>query len=224
MSGPAIAAGAVRAVLFDFGGVVTAPLPHLLAAASAAAGVDVGVVVASVHDVYARGHDGDHPVHRAERGEIPFTDTLPHLARFPGSAAVLDPASPTFFGHWLSFDDRVLAAATDLRRRGIATVLVSNMIAEWADRFPHRRFESVFDHCIWSFEVGRRKPDPAIYDHALAAAGGVPRHAAVLLDDTASTIDRARASGLRAIHVTDAAAALAELDELVQRSRGRDPR
>lgn len=205
----------IRAVLFDFGGVVTAPLADLLTAAADAAGVDVGMVVASVRDVYADGLDGDHPVHRAERGEIPFSGTLGHLARFPGSAAVLDPASPTFFGNWLTWEDRVLEAAAALRSDGIKTMVVSNMIAEWADRFPDRRFEAAFDRCVWSYEVGRRKPDPAIYDHALGAVGGIPRDAAVLLDDTASTVERARMCGLHGIHVGDAATALDELERVL---------
>jgi putative hydrolase of the HAD superfamily len=59
-----------------------------------------------------------------------------------------------------------------------------------------------------------RKPNPAIYHHALALLGVEPA-AAVFLDDAPGNVVGARLAGLAAILVDDPDTALAELDLLL---------
>lgn len=67
-----------------------------------------------------------------------------------------------------------------------------------------------FDACSLSHEVGAMKPDPTLFDHALAQAG-VPARDAVFIDDIGAFTDAARARGLDAIPFTDAPALEREL-------------
>ena len=63
-----------------------------------------------------------------------------------------------------------------------------------------------------SSEVGMRKPDPAIFHHALEVAGATADQA-IFLDDFAGNVAAAIDVGMTAVHVgEDAAEAIAELD------------
>lgn len=62
-------------------------------------------------------------------------------------------------------------------------------------------YESLFDpaHCVFSYQLGRAKPDPALFHQAL---GDLPADAGVMIGDSlANDILPARALGLTAIHV-----------------------
>jgi FMN phosphatase YigB (HAD superfamily) len=61
----------VNAVLFDFGGVLTGPMEPLFAAIAESAGADPAELAALLLGAY---DDGDHPLHRVERGELPFAE------------------------------------------------------------------------------------------------------------------------------------------------------
>jgi HAD superfamily hydrolase (TIGR01509 family) len=60
-----------------------------------------------------------------------------------------------------------------------------------------------------------RKPNPAIFHHALELLGDVEPSQAVFLDDAPGNVEGARRAGLHGIHVDDLDAALAELDALL---------
>jgi putative hydrolase of the HAD superfamily len=72
-----------------------------------------------------------------------------------------------------------------------------------------------FDVYINSADVGLAKPDPAIFRLMLERLGVAPQEA-VFLDDSLRNVEAARALGIRAIHVADPAAALAELEALLK--------
>ena len=60
-----------------------------------------------------------------------------------------------------------------------------------------------------------RKPNPAIYHHALELLGNVPPERAVMLDDAPGNVAAAVAAGLHGILVDDPAVAIDELDALL---------
>jgi len=68
-----------------------------------------------------------------------------------------------------------------------------------------------------SSEVGMRKPNPAIFLHALELLGGIAPSSAVFLDDAAGNVAGAQRAGLHAILVdaADPEPALAELDVIL---------
>ena len=77
--------------------------------------------------------------------------------------------------------------------------------------------DELFDVVVDSTEVGMRKPNPAIYHHALDLLDDVPPGQAVFLDDSPGNVEGARRAGLHAIHVETPDQALAELDALLRR-------
>ena len=63
----------------------------------------------------------------------------------------------------------------------------------------------LFDHWSFSDEVGAYKPDPAIFEHALAGLGGVaPSSAAHVGDLRRTDVAGARAMGMTAVRYTGA--------------------
>jgi epoxide hydrolase-like predicted phosphatase len=110
-----------------------------------------------------------------------------------------------------------------LRADGYRTALVTNNIREfndgWRKLIP---VDELFDVVVDSSMIGMRKPDPRIFQHALAALGGVEPDDAVFLDDFQGNIDAAEALGMHGILVgVDRLAAITELDALLA-SNGRN--
>lgn len=73
---------------------------------------------------------------------------------------------------------------------------------------------ALFDHIIESSKAGVRKPDPRIYEMACKELGVSPADC-VYLDDLGINLKPAKALGMRTIKVLDAASALEELEAAV---------
>jgi len=205
----------VKAVLFDYGGVLTEPMGPMFAAVAADCGAEVADLVALLVGGYG---DGDHPWHRLERGELPF-DALCRWAADEGGRRGwrLDLRRMLDHLHVVGFRPALLERITDLRRRGYCTALVTNNAREfgpyWKDRLP---YDDLFDTVVDSCEVGVRKPDPRIYQLTLERLGGLAPDEAVLLDDFEVNLEAARAIGMHGVAVgDDTDAALAELERLL---------
>lgn len=76
------------------------------------------------------------------------------------------------------------------------------------------RIMSLFNHIIASSKLGFRKPEPRFYRHALEVAG-VAASQTVFLDDLGVNLKTARDMGMTTIKVTDPETALAELGDIV---------
>ena len=206
----------MKAVLFDFGGVITEPLGSVLGALATTAGADPAEFAALLIGDY----DADgHPWNRLERGEIAFAE-LCEWARAEGVRRGwnldLSPAIDHLAA--LPFRPAVLDRAAELRRRGLRTAVVTNSFAEvtalWRARID---IDALFDTVVDSCEVGVRKPDARIYHLTLERLGGIAPGDAVLLDDFEVNLAGARAAGLHGVLVgADTDAALAELERLLE--------
>jgi len=206
----------MRAVLFDFGGVITEPLGSVLGALATTAGADPAEFAALL---LGASDAEDHPWNRLERGEIAFAE-LCDWARAEGDRRGwrLDLAPAVDHLAALPFRPAVLDRAAELRRRGLRTAVVTNSFAEvtamWRTRVD---IDGLFDTVVDSCEVGVRKPDPGIYRLTLERLGGIDPGDAVLLDDFEVNLAGARAIGLHTILVgPDAGAALDELERLIE--------
>jgi putative hydrolase of the HAD superfamily len=87
-----------------------------------------------------------------------------------------------------------------LRERGLKLGLVSNAIDP--PELLHRDLEQLgvaqrLDVAVFSSEVGRRKPDPAIFRRALDALGVAPENALMVGDKVAIDIAGAKALGMK---------------------------
>lgn len=207
----------IDAVLFDYGGVITAFSPFTtMGAMGADAGVAPEVVLETMMGDYH--DDTDHVWHRVERGEVPITDWLAEVVPALGDLGIeLDLQALAGMFTTLGIHEVVVAKVAELKADGYKTAIVTNNVkegsAEWRSMLD---LDALFDVVVDSSAVGVRKPNPAIYHLALAELGGVAPERAVFLDDHEGNVAGARAVGLHAVLVgPDPQPALDELDRIL---------
>ncbi len=211
MSDPAGAPVAeITAVLFDFAGVLTS---SPWAALTAAGGGDLELMIGPYDE------DTDHPWHRVERGELSISDWAVEVTRIGSEAGIAVDFTPlqALLGDMTVHDpmiDRIRVLRAEGYRVGLVTNNVREGSATWRAMLP---LDDLFDVVVDSSEVGMRKPNPAIYHHALALLGVREPARAVFLDDAPGNVEGARRAGLHAIHVETTTQALRALDELLGR-------
>ncbi len=215
----------IRAVLFDFGGVIlSSPFE-----AFARYETDLGLPADTIRTINATNPDTNAWA-RLERSEV---DIEGFIDAFEGEAATLG----------FELDGRAVLSllAGDLRpemaraieiidEAGLLLGLLTNNVAGLGavghgtptvqgDDLPAERdaVDAVlarFDLVVESSKVGVRKPDPAFYAHACTGLGIEPTEA-VFLDDLGVNLKPARAMGMQTIKVIDPAVALAELEVIL---------
>jgi len=124
----------------------------------------------------------------------------------------------------------VVARLEQLGEAGVTRVLVSNGVgSQQRAKLEATGLGAVLDHVVVSGEVGLAKPDPAVYRHALALAGGAAEDAWMVGDHPEADVRGPGRLGLRTGWVhggrrwtgdgapTVAAATAAEVLDLVRR-------
>jgi epoxide hydrolase-like predicted phosphatase len=199
----------IEAVLFDFAGVlVSSPW----GAMTEAGGGSLELLIGPYEE------DTDHPWHRVERGEIPIMEWVTEVTKRGADAGVEVDFGPLrdLLGE-MEVHTQVVDRVASLRVEGYRTGLITNNVREASDTWRGLvAVDDLFDVVIDSSSIGMRKPSPAIFEHALAALGGLAPDRAVFLDDTQGNVDGARRVGLHAILVDDPDDAIAELDQLLR--------
>lgn len=194
--------GVVRAVVFDYGGVLTTPVRDSIAAWLAADGIRPPAFSATLKAWLSRAAPLGTPIHRLETGEITgaaFERLLAaELTTHDGSPVAAEGMLSRLFGD-LHLDEAMIELVRDLRAGGLRTVLLSN---SWGNTYPMELIDELFDAAVISSEVGLRKPDPRIYHLALEKVGLAPAEA-VFVDDAMPNVEGAKAVGMHAIHHTD---------------------
>lgn len=198
---------AVDTVIFDLGGVLSrSGRPSDIARRYP--GHDPEHVLRVLMGDY--GTDTDHPWHRLERGEITLDEHRALTATLLTEAGI-DPAPPPASststggtgGRRFSFEPNgpVVDLVHDLRAHGVRLGVLTNNVREfrpfWRDMLD---FDTLFDDVVDSHEVGMRKPNPAVYQLAVARLGADPVRTA-FLDDVASNVAAANAAGLVGVMV-----------------------
>jgi putative hydrolase of the HAD superfamily len=88
-------------------------------------------------------------------------------------------------------------ALTELRDRGLTLVAVSNWDCSLPRVLERCGLEGLLDGAISSAEAGSRKPDPGIFEAALALAGCEPDEALHVGDTAEEDVAGAHAAGIR---------------------------
>ena len=203
----------IRAVLFDFHGVLTESPWGAIAAAGG--DNDHADVLSLMMGDY--GADTDHAWHRLERGEISLHDYVEDLiARADDAGVEIDFQKLQSFNDHLQVRAAVVDRIRQLKAAGYRTAVITNNVRELGSHWRSLvDLDPLFDAVVDSCEVGMRKPNPAIYLHALDQLGGVPPAEAVFLDDHPANVAGARGAGLHGIFVEEPGEALRELDALL---------
>jgi putative hydrolase of the HAD superfamily len=201
---------AIRAVLFDFGGVVTtSPFD-----AFARLEVERGLPPGFIRGVNATDPD-DNAWARLERSEIGLDD---FAAAWAAEARALGhELDGRLVLERLSGDIRPrMVAAIDACRKTYKTACLTNNFAGPEHVVSEQVAEvyALFDAVLESRVLGVRKPDPRFYELACATLGVEPEES-VFLDDLGVNLKPARALGMRTIKVTDPDEALAELEHVL---------
>ena len=100
---------------------------------------------------------------------------------------------------WTAQNPAMVAWQQQLKQRGMRTAILSNM-GDNVLANMEREFDWLprFDVLVWSFKLHMAKPDPAIYHHTLAQLGVAPEEA-LFLDDRLVNVEAAQALGIRGL-------------------------
>ncbi|MGQ4383607.1 HAD family hydrolase [Streptomyces sp. SAS_270] len=111
---------------------------------------------------------------------------------------------------WTRTDPRVLDVLYRARTSGLPMVLLSNAPAHLSDVLDSTGWRrELMDDALYSARLGLCKPDPAAYDHALAATGIADPARVLFVDDREDNCRAAAELGLRTLHYTGQPAELA---------------
>ncbi|MGI9624460.1 MAG: HAD family hydrolase [Acidimicrobiales bacterium] len=204
------------AVAFDFGGVLTVSPKGFMSEKAAELGLEPDEFMSLI--LGPLDEDTDHPYHRLERGEISVDELNEMIAQLAPSDAGGPPVA-------LPDGDRVLQSlgavdemvqlANDLRSHGYRTAILTNNVREWHGWSDIVDAHNLVDEVIQSWEVGLRKPDPAVYQLTLDRLNVSEPARCLFLDDFEWNIRGAEAVGLTTIHVTDHAVAVSAVRSLL---------
>lgn len=209
MSDAAESAGSrrYRAVITDWFGVMTGPIPPTLTAWLQAEEIDQDAYATAIRPwlsaAYEPGADDDaasgNPVHALERGECTLAEFEQALAallvRRDGSPVPAAGLVRRMFAASVPCDPMygLMHAA---RAAGLRTGVLSN---SWGvDGYPRHLFGDLFDAVVISGEVGMRKPEERIFRHAAGLLGLAPAQC-LFIDDVAGNVAAAEAVGMTGV-------------------------
>jgi putative hydrolase of the HAD superfamily len=208
----------VRAVICDFGGVLTSPLMGAFAAFQD----DHGISLEQLGGAMAAGAehlDGKHPLFELECGRISeerFLDLLrdglepilghrPHLHRF----------KETYFDA-LDPNAEMIELMAELSRDGWRMALLTNNVREWEPLWRAKLpVDDIFETVVDSAFVGMRKPDREIYELTLSRLDGIAPEECLFIDDTKINCDAAEELGIAAVHFVDNGQAIPQIRSAV---------
>ena len=208
----------LRALLVDYGGVLTTSLAVNFGAFCVETGVDparLKAVLAAAYASASYGSDLDGLVVSVETGRLPVEEFDRKLAAAlsQGLEVPLEEtglAARMFAG--AGPDPRMTSAVSAARAAGIRTALVSNT---WGRHAYPDGLTGSFDAMVLSGEVRIRKPDPEIYLLAAERIGLAPEEC-VFVDDIPVNVDGARAVGMAGVLHRDSAITIPKLEALLE--------
>lgn len=188
---------AIEAVLFDYSGVLTTGFTF------PTEDVPYDPERLFTEMVTALSTSDGHAWHDLERGAISLAEFIEQIEQIvPGAGVLFAVGSEHNVMANLDLLDDRLALVGEIRDRGLRTGLVTNNVAEWRplwrDDLPHGLFDVIVD----SADVGCRKPDPEIYQLALAQLEVADPANAVFIDDFEWNVVGAKSVGMHAVHCT----------------------
>ena len=201
----------IRAVVCDFGGVLTTPLGNAFAAWSKESGVpleDLGAAMAAAAE-----KQGEHPLFMLEKGAISEDDFLARLQAELGDELRLDGMFDVWWRH-LERNPEMIELMRSLRGRGLRMALLTNNVREWEPRWRPMlpELDEIFEVVVDSGFVGMRKPERPIYELTLERLGGVSAAECLFVDDMELNCDTARELGMTAVQFHDTDQARTEIE------------
>jgi putative hydrolase of the HAD superfamily len=181
----------LRAIVSDFGGVLTTPLFAAFAAFQDEVGISPENLGKAMRVGLAEGEDL--PLFQLERGEISEDAFIEGLE---------DGLHP---------NDEMIALMHELKASGLKMAMLTNNVREWEPLWRSMLpVDEIFEEIVDSAFVGCRKPEARIYELTLERIG-MPAEACLFIDDLEPNIAGAEAAGMKAVHFRDNAQAIGEI-------------
>jgi epoxide hydrolase-like predicted phosphatase len=129
------------------------------------------------------------------------------------------PISPEQRDIWYKWEElmpllEMIELVKELKTKGYTVGLLSNVFPVTAQLIRENGGYQGFDFIVLSCEAGARKPDPKVYETALAQLKDVDVSEVIFLDDRERCIEGAEKLGIKGIHVTDHGKAIEEVHQL----------
>jgi epoxide hydrolase-like predicted phosphatase len=208
----------IRAVISDFGGVLTTPLMRSFAAFQDRTGITGEALGGAMQAIAER--DGAHPLFELETGrmtEQQFLDRLrvelePVLGHPPQMHAFRE-----IYFEALEPNEPMIELMRGLRTRGHRMALLTNNVREWEPLWRSMLpVDEIFELVVDSAFVGMRKPDRPIYELTVERLGdGIGAAECLFVDDVLVNVEAARELGMNAVHFRDNEQAIGEIERAI---------
>jgi putative hydrolase of the HAD superfamily len=205
-------ANGIRAIVSDFGGVLTTPLLGSFERVQDEIQIPAEYLGQALRA--AAEERGDNPLFELERGELeesqflellsanlePLLGHRPHLHRFREVYFdALDPNEP------------MIELMRELKTSGLKMAMLTNNVREWEPLWRSMMpVDEIFEEVVDSAFVGCRKPEGRIYRLTLERIGIGPE-ACLFVDDLPVNCEGAEKAGMQAVHFRDNEQAIAEI-------------
>jgi putative hydrolase of the HAD superfamily len=196
----------MRALIVDFGGVLTTSIWPAFAEFCKAAGLPPD----SVLELFRSNSEALSLLRRLETGELEPEQFEPRFGALLGVSETDGLIERLFAG--LQPDEAMIGAVRAARDAGVRTALISN---SWGLGIYDRASPTdLFDVSVISGEVGLHKPQPEIFTLACEQLDVKPSEA-IFVDDLRENCAGAEAVGMTAILHRNSAETIARLEELL---------
>jgi putative hydrolase of the HAD superfamily len=201
----------IRALICDFGGVLTTPLSAGFYAYQEEAGISIeelGRAMQRASELH-----GEPPLFALERGEITEQEFARRLEEQLDGRFDLARLRELYFER-IEPNRPMIDYVAAARRRGLQTALLTNNVREWEPLWRAKlpELDDLFEVVVDSAFVGMRKPERGIYELTLERLGGIAASDCVFVDDLDVNCQAARELGMTAIRFESSEQALAELE------------
>jgi putative hydrolase of the HAD superfamily len=210
----------IRAVISDFGGVLTNPLWEAFAAWNENVGADPAALGTALQK--ATEERGSHPLYELEKGQITEDEfTAIVQAQLP-EAVELSGFRDVWFAN-LHANEPMIELMRELRDEGYRMAILTNNVREWEELWRAKLpVDEIFELIVDSAWVGMRKPDPAIYRLVLERLGdGLEPSACLFVDDNEANVEAARELGMTVVHFRATEQAIEDIRAAVETATAR---
>ena len=204
----------IRALISDFGGVLTTPLAAGFLAYEEEAPItleDLGRGMQAAAEKY-----GAHPLHSLERGEISEVEFARRLSEQLHDGFDLARLRELYFER-IDPNVPMIEFVREQRRSGLRTALLTNNVREWEPLWRAKlpELDEIFEVVVDSAFVGMRKPEPGIYELTVERLGdGLRPEECLFVDDVEVNCDAAAELGMSVVHYRDNEQAIGEVRRL----------
>jgi putative hydrolase of the HAD superfamily len=207
-------ANAIRAVICDFGGVLTSKLIEAFAAFQDETGISMEQLGRGMQRVAER--DGEYPLFRLERGEVTEQQFLDDLAWALEHELGHRPTLHRFREIWfdaLHPNEPMLDLMRELSERGYKMAILTNNVREWEELWRSKlAVDEIFELVVDSAWVGMRKPEPEIYHLTIERLDKTLEPSQCLfVDDNELNVEAAKELGLSAVRFESNEQAIREI-------------